>query len=136
MITVVGAFVVLAVWLAGPQFLAAQAEAEGRTVTATVTRATPCGQPGGTETVRFSQNGKQRVAEYNACGHRPGERREVTVPADSGGGKLQVHDADAAFGQGEMLRPVSLLLLALSCVGGGLYVHLMQRTPRVVPRLT
>lgn len=126
-ITGIGAFVVLAVWLAGPQLLGAVDDTGSRTVTATVTEGTPCGRPNSTETVRFMMDGRQQEATYSACGHRPGERREVAVPTETAGGKLQVHDADAAAGQGSLRRPASLLLLGLSCVGGGIYAQIMRR---------
>ncbi|WP_132874747.1 hypothetical protein [Tamaricihabitans halophyticus] len=124
-ITVVSALVVVGVWLIGPGLLGLGNDAQTRTVTATVTEPAPCGSPDASETVELTLDGEQREAVYSACGHREGEERQVAVPIQPGPGQLEVFDASAEAGQGGLGRPVSLALLALSCVGGGLFANAM-----------
>lgn len=119
--------VLLFVWAMGPTLFAESDAAEERVVTATVTRAVPCDKAGATETVRLQFAGAPRAATLNACGHDKGEELEVAVPVNAGTGALTVRAADTAVGNHDLRKPLGLLLVALSCLGGGTYAFLVTR---------
>lgn len=126
----VGLVVVLLVWLGGPGVFADGTEPEERVALATVTKPVPCTRQNPVETVRFSVGANQRDATLDGCGHGQGEQIKVAVPLKIAPGPLTVRIAETTTGQHRWRRPVGLLLVALSCVGGGLYAFLVTRAPR------
>ncbi|HKS44220.1 MAG TPA: hypothetical protein VJT49_03730 [Amycolatopsis sp.] len=126
----VGIAIVTAVWWAGPGALGVRAPAPSTVAEATVTTPASCSGANPTETVEFQQAGQPRTGTLDACGHDKNDRVEVTVPADFGTGSASVHLADVIQGHSDLRRPVGLALLALSCLGGGTYVFLVQRGRR------
>ena len=94
----------------------------GQTVDATVVTGLPCGQRG-TELVSFRQDGWDRQARFDGCGHQQGEPVQVRVPAAS---DPMVHAANATTGSGNHGRGLGLLLLLVAGIAGGGYGVLMQ----------
>ena len=92
--------------------------------------AQPCVQPGATETVTFTLDGRQRQATFDGCGHQTDEPVDILVTGD--GPTLVVRAAGAATG-GHDGRGLGLLLLALSGVAGAGYFLLVRRGPRGTP---
>lgn len=129
----VGFLVVLAAWWAGPGLFAGGSGSEQRVVTATVTEPVPCTQASPVETVRFSLGREKRDATLSGCGHSKGERVEIAIPHEAVAGPLTVRTAEAAEGFHDLRRPVGLLLVALSCLGGGCYAFLVTRAPPSPP---
>ncbi len=128
----VGFLVVLAVWWSGPGLFAGGSGTDGWVVTATVAEPVPCTEPSAVETVRFSLGGEQREAALSGCGHREGEEIKVAIPADADpvAGPGTVRIADTVEGQHSLRQPLGLLLVALSCLGGGFYASLITRAPQ------
>ena len=89
----------------------------GQRVDASVVTGLPCGQRG-TETVAFQQDGLERRARFDGCGHQQGEPVQVRVPSAT---DPIVHAADATTGEGNNGRGLGLLLLALSGIAGAGY---------------
>lgn len=97
--------------------------AAGRQVEATVVTGAPCDQPGGTEVVSFQQDGRDRQATFDGCGHQEGEPVVVRVPSSAA--DVIVHAADATTGEGDDGRRLGLLLLVVSGIVGAGYALLM-----------
>jgi hypothetical protein len=93
----------------------------GRQVEARVVTGQPCDQPG-TEVVAFQQDGRERQAKFDGCGHQAGELVQVRVPSATA---TLVHASDATTGEGNHGRDLGLFLLALSGVAGACYALLM-----------
>ena len=93
----------------------------GRQVEARVITGQPCDRPG-TEVVAFQQDGRERQARFDGCGHQAGEPVQVRVPA---AGDV-VHAADATPGDGDNGRRLRLLLLTGSGIAGAGYGLLMR----------
>jgi hypothetical protein len=100
----------------------------GQRVEATVVTGLPCGQRG-TETVSFQQDGQQRQARFDGCGHQQGELVQVRVPSAA---DPVVHAADATTGEGNHGRGLGLLLLTVSAMVSAGYGLLLQ--PKGTPR--
>ncbi len=94
----------------------------GRQVDARVVTGQPCGQPGN-EVVAFQQDGKERQAAFDGCGHQAGETVQVRVPSATA---TMVHAADATTGAGNHGRGLGLLLLVVAGFAGGGYGILAQ----------
>ena len=101
----------------------------GRQVEARVVTGRPCDQPG-TEVVAFQQDGRERQANFDGCGHQPGEPVQVRVPSATA---TLVHAADATTGEGNHGRDLGLLLLTVSGIAGAGYGLLIQRGPKGTP---
>ena len=93
----------------------------GRQTEAKVITGQPCNQPG-TEVVTFQQDGRDRRADFDGCGHQEGETVQVRVPSPTA---TLVHSADATTGDANHGRGLGLLLLTLSGLAGGGYALLM-----------
>ena len=98
----------------------------GRQVEARVVTGQPCDQPG-TEVVAFQQDGRERQATFDGCGHQAGEPVQVRVPSATA---TLVHAADATSGQANNARGLGLLLLTVSGIAGAGYGLLIQRGPK------
>jgi hypothetical protein len=94
----------------------------GRQTDARVVTGLPCGQRG-TEVVAFQQDGRERQATFDSCGHQSGETVQVRVPSPAA---TLVHSVDATTGAGNHGRGLGLLLLVLAGLAGGGYGVLMQ----------
>lgn len=125
----VGFVVLLMVWWSGPGVFAGGRDADERVVSATVVQPVSCTTPNPLETVRFSVGPDQRDAALDGCGHSRGERLEIAVPVKIKPGPLTVRLAQTQEGHHQLRRPIGLLLVALSCVGGGFYAFLVSRRP-------
>lgn len=123
----VGLVVLLVAWMIGPSLFAGADEAE-RVVTAKVTETALCTDPKAAEKVTFADTGKEREAILPACGHDKGEKVEVALPNEAGAGPMVVRAAETDAGHSTARSSVGLLLIALSCAGGGLYAFLFSRT--------
>ncbi len=123
----VGLVVLLTAWMIGPSLFAGADEVE-RVVTATVTERASCTDPKAAEQVAFTDAGKKHEATLPACGHDKGEKIEVALPNDAGAGPLTVRAAETDAGHSRTRSSIGLLLIALSCVGGGFYAFLFSRT--------
>lgn len=126
--TLVGLGIVLGVAWIGPGLFAGDPGGDRRVVEARVIEPVPCTDAHATATVRFSAGGEQREASLNACGHDQDEHVDVAVPDDASNGL--VHSADAARGHSDLYQPLGLLLLSLSCFGGGVYAFLLAGAAR------
>lgn len=126
----VGFLVVVLVWWAGPGLIASGSGPAEQVVRATVIEPALCTGAKPVETVRFSVGNGKRDAALDGCGHRKGERIEIALPSEHGQGPLTVRIADTDEGHHYLRRPVGLLLVALSCLGGGCYVFLVTQRPR------
>jgi len=126
----VGIAIVTAVWWAGPGMLGTADAAQGTVARATVTVGAECTAPNPRETVEIQVDGRTRTGVLDACGHDGDDRVDVTVPATTGDGEIQVHLAEVVPGHDDLRRPVGLALLALSCLGGGTYAFLVNRGPK------
>jgi hypothetical protein len=89
----------------------------GRQTEAKVVTGQPCDRPG-TEVVTFQQDGRQKQANFDGCGHQEGETVQVRVPSPTA---TLVHSADATTGDANHGRGLGLLLLTLSAFAGGAY---------------
>ncbi len=125
-----GFLVLVGAWWVGPDLFGRAPAPEHRITQATVTMPTSCTDAGGGETVQFELDGETRSGNLNACGHSQGELLDIAVPADAGTGLIDVRLAATAPGHSDLRRPVGLVLLALSCAGGGVYSYLLRRGPR------
>jgi hypothetical protein len=125
-----GFLVLVAAWWVGPDLFGRPPAPEHRITQASVIMPAPCTNAGGGETVQFELDGETRSGTLNACGHSQGELLDVAVPVDAGAGLIDVRLAATAPGHSDLRRPVGLVLLALSCAGGGVYSYLMHRGPR------
>lgn len=96
----------------------------GQRVDATVLTGAPCGQPEAREVVRFQQDGRERQARFDGCGHQEGEPVAVRVPSTAE--NVIVQAVGATTGEGDDGRKLGLLLLVLSGIVGGGYGVLMQ----------
>jgi len=123
---VVGLVVLFVAWLVGPSLFAPADEPE-RVVAATVTESAPCTKADARETVSFTDGGRKQSAQLPACGHDKGEKLMVAVPEDPGEGALTVRVADTDVGVSKTRQNIGLLLMALACVGGGLYAWIVTR---------
>jgi hypothetical protein len=119
----VGLLVVLATWLLGPSVFAGADEPE-RVVTAKVTAPAQCDAANAVERVSFADGAQQRTADLPACGHDRGEELKVAVNQDGS----SVHLAETSAGYSNARQSTGLLLIALSCAGGGGYVYLLARS--------
>lgn len=126
----VGLLVVVLVWWGGPGLIATGSGPVERVVSATVIKPAPCTDTDPVETVRFSTGSAKRDAALDGCGHGKGERIEIELPAEGGQGPLTVRIADTDQGHHYLRRPVGLLLVAMSCLGGGFYAFLVTQGPR------
>lgn len=131
----VGFVVVLVASLFGPGLFAGDEEPE-RVVAASVTEPAPCTAAGAKETVTFTDGGAKKTAVLPACGHEKGEKLEVAVPTEPEPGTLTVRSAETEAGYSSVRRSIGLLLMALACVGGGLYAYLVTRAVRRPARHT
>lgn len=122
--------VLIFVWSLGPSLFAGAEGPDERVVQATVTRPVACNQANGTETVSFSVGGDRREATLQACGHDKGEKVEVAVPMELGSGAITARAAGTETGNHGLRKPVGLLLVALSCLGGAVYAILVIRGGR------
>ncbi|WP_343063980.1 hypothetical protein [Haloechinothrix aidingensis] len=119
----VGIAVVFAVWWFGPGLFAGAPSIDGRVVEATVVESAPCSEPNATAVVEFSAGADRREAPLDACGHGEDERIDIAVP-ESG---EKVYSADVAKQYHDWYRPVGLVLVALSCLGGAVYASVITR---------
>lgn len=101
----------------------------GRQAEAKVVTGQPCDQPG-TEAVTFQQDGRDRRADFDGCGHQEGETVQIRIPSPTA---TLVHSADATTGEANHARGLGLLLLTLSGVAGATYALLW--IPALRPRL-
>lgn len=125
------AFLVLIfVWWVGPAMFAGAGGPEERVVTATVTKPAVCTAAAPTETVRLRVGGDKRDAILHGCGHAKGEKLDVAVPVAAGTGPLTVRAAGTETGNHGLRKPLGLALVALSCLGGGVYAFLVTRGNR------
>lgn len=99
---------------------------EATRVEARVIAGTPCDQQGGTETVTFTLDGRERQACFDGCGHQPGEPVEVAVPVGAADADLVVHAAQATTGDAGPRRSVGLGLLVVSGMAGAGYAYLVR----------
>ncbi|SFB51274.1 hypothetical protein SAMN05216266_11562 [Amycolatopsis marina] len=125
-----GILVLAVAWWIGPDLFGRPPAPEHRITQATVTQPVSCTEAGDGETVQFEFNGETRSGILNACGHSQDELLDVAVPVDAGEGLIDVRLAATAPGHSDLRRPVGLVLLALSCAGGGIYSYLVRRGPR------
>jgi hypothetical protein len=93
----------------------------GRQTEARVVTGQPCDRPA-TEVVAFQQDGRERQANFDGCGHQEGETVQIRVPSPTAS---LVHAADATAGEANVGRGLSLLLLTVSGIAGGGYGLLM-----------
>ncbi len=93
----------------------------GRQTEAKVVTGQPCDRLA-TEVVTFQQDGRERRANFDGCGHQEGEAVQIRVPSPTA---TLVHAADATAGEGNEGRGLSLLLLTVSGIAGGGYGLLM-----------
>ncbi|WP_020667984.1 hypothetical protein [Amycolatopsis nigrescens] len=126
----VGIAIVAVAWYLGPGLFGTAEAEQGTVVEARVTLGMECASPDAKETVQFELAGKTRNGTLTACGHDREQRVKVVVPADVGTGLIDVKPAGVVEGRNDLRRPVGLVLVALSCVGGGSYAFLVARGPR------
>lgn len=126
----VGIAVVALVWWFGPGLFGSPHDEQEQVVQATVTLPAPCALEGAQETVHFEVQGTSGNGLLSACGHRRGEQLAITAPSGGTSGLPQVRTADTVEGHSDLRRPVGLGLVALSCLGGGVYAFLVARGPR------
>jgi hypothetical protein len=74
--------------------------------------------------VAFQQDGRERQARFDGCGHQAGEPVQVRVPAAAQ--DTIVHAADATPGEGNHGRGLGLLLLTASGIAGAGYGLLLR----------
>jgi hypothetical protein len=101
----------------------------GRQTEAKVVTGRACNEPG-TEVVTFQQDGRERRADFDGCGHQEGETVQIRVPSPTA---PLVHSADATPGEADPGRGLALLLLTLASIAGGAYALLW--TPDLRTRL-
>lgn len=123
----VGLLIVLIVWWIGPGLFASADEPVERVVTASVSEPVSCTEPDAVEQVTFLDGDKPRTASLHACGHDKGEELAVAVPESPGPGALTVRSAETDAGHSNARRTIGLLLVALSCLGGGAYAFLVSQ---------
>lgn len=127
---IAGFVIVLFIWWIGSGLVATEPADEWVT-TAQVTSPARCTADDPVEKVRFDVGDKQRTALLHACGHTKGEQLEVAVPESPGKGALTVREAETEIGHGVARRSLGLLLVALACVGGGVFAFLLS--PQAAP---
>lgn len=120
----------LVVWWIGPGLFAGDDGPEERVVTASVSEPVPCTEPDAVEKVTFLHGDQPRTASLHACGHDKGEELAVAVPVSAGPGALTVRSAETDVGYSNVRSTIGLLLVALSCFGGGAYAFLVSQSGR------
>jgi hypothetical protein len=124
------AFALVLWWFGANAFGFNTTQASGQSVVATVTHGAVCGQSANGESVTFKQDGSERQARLDACGHQDGETVTVTLPEGAAGGQLVVHAEQAGTGMNDVRRRVALPLLVLGTYAGAGYAFLVRRGPR------
>jgi hypothetical protein len=123
-VVLLGVFVSLTLWLSAPGLFGLSAELPSSTkITANVTKGAACTNAANGEIVTFVHDGKEHQATLDACGHREGERVDVSMPAEFSG-TITVHGAEAAVGESDARRPVAYILFLLACFAGGGFAYL------------
>jgi len=121
-VVLLGVFVSLALWLSAPGLFGLSTELPGSTrITAKVTKGSACTNTANGEIVTFVHDGAEHQATLDACGHREGERVDVSMPVEFSG---TVHGADAVVGESGARRPVAYVLFLLACFAGGGFAYL------------
>lgn len=98
---------------------------------ATVTKSASCQGTDANDSISFTLAGQQHQAKLNGCGHSPGEKVNVLVPAGFDGATI-VPLADAAPGNSSGLshRVAFILLIVATVVGGGCGYRLYRTKDR------
>jgi hypothetical protein len=130
-----GLLIVVVLWLTGPGLFGDGAAPQGTVVRAKVTTSMDCTKPNAEEAVTFPLGGTTRDGTLNGCGHNKGEEVDVMVPPGPGAGTIAVETSKVVNGSSDVRRPLGLFLIALSCVAGGVYAHLVLRPmPKSKPK--
>ncbi|WP_447005776.1 hypothetical protein ACRAKI_04465 [Saccharothrix isguenensis] len=95
-------------------------------VSATVVTPASCGDAEAYDRVELEIGDRTRTARLDACGHRRDEVVEVVVPADTSG-ELTVQAAASAPEGMPFEARLTVILMCLSGLAGGLYAHLWTR---------
>ncbi|OLF10910.1 hypothetical protein BLA60_12820 [Actinophytocola xinjiangensis] len=126
-VAVFAALVTLLANLLGLTGFTAEEETVNR-VRATVSAAAPCTDSGG-ERVTFTQDGRDREARFDGCGHTEGEQVEINVPDGATGDDLTVQAAHNAVDSGGSGGVPGVVLLFGAAVAGGMIARWWWRQP-------
>jgi hypothetical protein len=108
-------------------------EDAGTRVSAKVATATPCNRPNAVEIVTFRNDGEDKQARFDGCGHTKGEPVEILVPPGPVVESMVVHSAGAAVGDRAPGEGLGRVLLVGSGLAGAAYVFLVRRGKRGTP---
>ncbi|MGW4111874.1 hypothetical protein ACWEFJ_13440 [Actinosynnema sp. NPDC004786] len=100
--------------------------AEVQRVSATVVTPASCGDADAYDRVELTIGDRTHTARLDGCGHQPNEVVEVVLPADTSGEFTVQAAASAPAGMPFGTR-LTMLLMCLSGLAGGLYAYLMTR---------
>lgn len=102
----------------------------GARVSATVATGAPCDRPNASETVTFRQEGENRQARLDGCGHAKGEPVVILVPPGPLEESTVVRSAGTAVGDSARGEGLAAVLLVASGLAGAGYAFLVRRGPR------
>ncbi|WP_424184436.1 hypothetical protein ACOBQX_21335 [Actinokineospora sp. G85] len=92
------------------------------TASATVVAGSPCSSPS-PELVRFDDNGTERTAPLDACGHSAGEIVEISL-----GSSETAHLISANIGTTFDARPIGVVLMICAGIAGAAAADFLRRT--------
>ncbi|GAB3284841.1 hypothetical protein [Parasphingorhabdus pacifica] len=118
-----GIGVVAVSWWSWPNALGGNARSEFHPAEAVVIDSAPCGTSTEGDLVEVRVGGETRRARFDGCGHLPGQKLAVRVPAASGE-NLVVRPAERP--SSGLSERVTWVLLSLSGVAGGGYAMLLR----------
>lgn len=100
--------------------------AEVQRVSATVVTPASCGDADAYDRVELAIGDRTHTARLDGCGHQSNEVVEVIVPADTSG-EFTVQAAASAPAGMPFATRLTMLLMCLSGLAGGLYAYLLTR---------
>ena len=104
------------------QRVASETAVEMRPATATVVRSDPCGAGTRGDLVEVQVDGEARQARFDGCGHSPGQRLDVLIPADPAGEFVVRPGAPTGSTSGDAPGDrLSWVLVTLAGLAGGGY---------------
>ncbi len=108
-------------------------EDAGARVSAKVATSSPCDRPNAFEIVTFRNDGEDKQARFDGCGHAKGEPVEILVPPGPVVESMIVHSAGAAVGDRAPGEGLGLVLLVISGLAGAAFAFLVRRGKRGRP---